>query len=173
MALKAIGAKLVHKTEYGAVALDIRGSEELRSACGRMEKRLHKAQVPFDGFLVQEFVRGGKETILGMNRDKVFGPLIAFGLGGIYVEWLKDVAFGLAPMTDMDARRMIRSIQTYPLLEGVRGDKPSDVDALQEALLRLSALVTDVDEVNEVDLNPVAALESGRGYEVIDARIVL
>ncbi|HLB68517.1 MAG TPA: acetate--CoA ligase family protein [Thermoplasmata archaeon] len=173
VALKAIGAKLVHKTEYGAVALDIRGSEELRDACGRMEKRLHKAQIPFDGFLVQEFVRGGKETILGMNRDKVFGPLIAFGLGGIYVEWLKDVAFGLAPMTDMDARRMIRSIRTYPLLEGVRGEKPSDVDALQEALLRLSALVTDADEINEVDLNPVAALENGKGYKVIDARIVL
>ena len=173
VALKAIGAKLVHKTEYGAVALDIRGSEELRDACGRMEKRLHKAQIPFDGFLVQEFVRGGKETILGMNRDKVFGPLIAFGLGGIYVEWLKDVAFGLAPMTDMDARRMIRSIRTYPLLEGVRGEKPSDVDALQEALLRLSALVTDADEINEVDLNPVAALENGKGYRVIDARIVL
>ena len=173
VALKAIGAKLVHKTEYGAVALDIRGSEELRDACGTMEKRLHKAQIPFDGFLVQEFVRGGKETILGMNRDKVFGPLIAFGLGGIYVEWLKDVAFGLAPMTDMDARRMIRSIRTYPLLEGVRGEKPSDVDALQEALLRLSALVTDADEINEVDLNPVAALENGKGYKVIDARIVL
>jgi acetyltransferase len=103
----------------------------------------------------------------------VFGPLLAFGLGGIYVEYLKDVAFGLAPLTDMDARRMIRSIRTHPILEGVRGEAPSDVPALEEALLRLALLVTDLDEIQEVDLNPVAALEKGKGYRVLDARIVL
>ncbi len=173
VAVKAVGPKIVHKTEFGAVALEIRSSEELRAACGRMERRLHKAKVEVDGFLVQEFVRAGKETIIGMNRDKVFGPLLAFGLGGIYVEWLKDVAFGLAPITDMDAVRMIRSIRTYPLLEGVRGEKACDVQALADALLRLSVLVEDFDEITEIDLNPVAALEKGKGYKVIDARIVL
>jgi len=173
VAVKAVGPKIVHKTEFGAVALEIRSSEELRAACGRMERRLRKAKVEVDGFLVQEFVRAGKETIIGMNRDKVFGPLLAFGLGGIYVEWLKDVAFGLAPITDMDAVRMIRSIRTYPLLEGVRGEKACDVHALADALLRLSVLVEDFDEITEIDLNPVAALEKGKGYKVIDARIVL
>ena len=173
VAVKAVGPKIVHKTEFGAVALEIRSSEELRAACGRMERRLRNAKVEVDGFLVQEFVRAGKETIIGMNRDKVFGPLLAFGLGGIYVEWLKDVAFGLAPITDMDAVRMIQSIRTYPLLEGVRGEKACDVHALADALLRLSVLVEDFDEITEIDLNPVAALEKGKGYKVIDARIVL
>ena len=171
--LKAVGPKLVHKTDYGAVALDLRAGPELRDACVRMDKALRKAGVERDGFLVQELVKGGKETILGMTRDKVFGPLLAFGLGGIYVEWLKDIAFGLAPLTDADAMRMVRSIRTFPMLEGVRGETPSDVPALVDALQRLSALVTDLDDIMEIDLNPVAALEKGKGCKVIDARIVL
>jgi len=171
--LKAVGPDLMHKTEYGAVALDLRTGPQVREACARMEKGLQKAGVSWDGFVVQEFVKGGRETILGMTRDRVYGPLLAFGLGGIYVEFLKDVAFGLAPLTDADAMRMIRSIRTYPLLEGVRGETPSDLPALSEALQRLSLLVTDFDEIAEVDLNPVAALEKGQGYKVLDARIVL
>lgn len=171
--VKATGPDLVHKTEYGAVALDLRTGPEIRDACTKMERNLRKAGMAWDGFLVQEYVKGGKETILGMTRDKVFGPLLAFGLGGIYVEWLKDVAFGLAPLTDADAMRMVRSIRTYPMLEGVRGETPSDVPALTEALQRLSALVTDLDDVMEIDLNPVVALEKGKGYKVIDARILL
>jgi acetyltransferase len=171
--VKAVGPALVHKTEFGAVALDLRDEKDVRTACAGIGKKLEKARVPWDGFVVQEFVKGGKETILGMARDKVFGPLLAFGLGGIYVEYLKDIAFGLAPLTDMDARRMVRSIRTYPMLEGVRGEAPSDVPALEEALVRLSVMVTDLEEIQEVDLNPVAALEKGKGYRVLDARIVL
>ena len=171
--VKAVGPAIVHKTEFGAVAIDLRDEKDVRAACARMKKRLEKAKVAWDGFLVQEFVKGGKETILGMTRDKVFGPVLAFGLGGIYVEYLKDIAFGLAPLTDMDARRMIRSIRTYPMLEGVRGEAPSDVPALEDALLRLALLVTDHDEIQEVDLNPVAALEKGKGYRVLDARFIL
>jgi acyl-CoA synthetase (NDP forming) len=171
--VKGAGPALVHKTESGAVALDLRDEKDVRAACARIAKKLEKAKVAWEGFVVQEFVKGGRETILGMVRDKVFGPLLAFGLGGIYVEYLKDVAFGLAPLTDMDARRMVRSIRTYPMLEGVRGEAPSDVPALEEALARLSAMVTDLEEIQEVDLNPVAALERGKGYRVLDARIVL
>jgi acetyl coenzyme A synthetase (ADP forming)-like protein len=171
--VKAVGPALVHKSDLGAVALDLRNEDAVRAACAKIAKRLDKAGVGQEGFVVQEFVAGGKETILGMVRDKVFGPVLAFGLGGVYVEFLKDVAFGLAPITDADATRMIRAIRTFPLLEGVRGEKASDVPALAEALLRLSLLVTDVDEIQEVDLNPVAALEKGKGYRVLDARIVL
>ena len=108
-----------------------------------------------------------------MTRDRVFGPLLAFGLGGIYVEYLKDVAFGLAPITDEDATRMIQSIKTYPLLVGVRGEKASDVAALRDALLRLSQLSHDFEAIKEVDLNPLIALEKGKGCKVVDARIVL
>ncbi|MBI4416145.1 MAG: acetate--CoA ligase family protein [Euryarchaeota archaeon] len=171
LVLKAVGKDLLHKTEQKAVAIDLRDEKDLRDELAKMEKRLQKAGVSVDGYLVQEYVAGGKETILGMNRDKVFGPLLAFGLGGVYVEYLKDVAFGLAPITDEDARRMIRSIKTYPLLAGVRGEKPSDVAALEDGLLRLSQLVHDFEEIKEIDLNPVIALETG--CKVVDARIVL
>jgi len=138
-----------------------------------MARRLTARGLALDGFLVQEFVRGGKEVILGMTRDKVFGPLILFGLGGVYVEYLKDVAFGIPPLTDEDARRMIRSIRTYPLLEGVRGEAPSDVEALTDALERFSQMVLDLDGVDEIDLNPVIVLGKGEGYRVVDARFVL
>jgi len=171
--LKAVGETLVHKTEQKAVAVDLRDEEDLSAELSKMEKRLAKAGVRVDGYLVQEYVKGGKETILGMTRDKVFGPLLAFGLGGVYVEYLKDVAFGLAPITDEDAKRMVRSIKTFPLLAGVRGEKPSDVAALEEALLRLSQLAHDFEDLKEIDLNPVIALEKGKGCRVVDARILL
>jgi len=171
--LKAVGPEIVHKTELQAVALGLRDDKELLDAASRMERRLRQRHVVLDGFLVQEFVEGGKEVILGMTRDRVYGPLLLFGLGGIYVEYLKDVSFGLPPLTDRDAMRMIESIRTYPLLRGVRGEPARDVPALQEAILRLAALVSDHDSIQEMDLNPVIALEHGRGYRVVDARIVL
>src|SRR5437773_916122 len=168
--LKAVGPEIVHKTELQAVALGLRDDKELLDAASRMERRLRQQHVVLDGFLVQEFVEGGKEVILGMTRDRVYGPLLLFGLGGIYVEYLKDVSFGLPPLTDRDAMRMIESIRTYPLLRGVRGEPARDVPALQEAILRLAGLVSDHDSIQEMDLNPVIALEHGRGYRVAYAR---
>src|SRR5438552_17501310 len=108
-----------------------------------MERQLRGRRLTVEGFLVQEFVQGGMEVILGMARDKVYGPLLVFGLGGIYVEYLKDVSFGLPPLTDRDAMRMIESIRTYPILRGVRGEPAPPVPAPQEALSRLAALVAD------------------------------
>jgi len=171
--LKATGPALVHKTEHNAVAVDLRDAKELGGEFAKMMKRLARAGVAVDAWIVQEFVKAGKETILGMTRDRVFGPLLAFGLGGIYVEYLKDVAFGLAPITDEDATRMIQSIKTYPLLVGVRGEKASDVAALRDALLRLSQLSHDFEAIKEVDLNPVLVFEKGKGCKVVDARIIL
>jgi acetyltransferase len=173
VALKAVGEQLVHKTELKAVLLDIRTERELLEAAERIAVGLKTRRIPFDGFLVQEYVAGGKEVILGMTRDKVYGPFLVFGLGGIYVEYLKDVAFGLPPLTDEDAARMIESIQTYPLLMGVRGEAARDIDALQEALLRLAQAVQDFDAIAEMDVNPVIALEKGKGYRAVDARIIL
>ena len=171
--LKASGPGLVHKSDLGAVLLDVRTERDLLDGATQIRDRLRGAGTAFDGYVVQELVRGGKEVILGMTRDKVYGPFLVFGLGGIYVEYLKDVAFGLPPLTDRDARRMIQSIRTYPLLEGVRGEPPSDVDALVDAVLRLSQLVLDFDSIQEIDLNPVVALRKGDGYRAVDARIVL
>jgi len=171
--LKAVGPALVHKSEMQAVLLDVRGKEALLDGASRIAARLRDRGVALDGFLVQEFVTGGTEVILGMTRDKVYGPCLVFGLGGIYVEYLRDVAFGLPPLTDRDAMRMIESIRTYPLLKGVRGESARDVKALQDALLRLAQLVSDSDQVQELDLNPVVVLPEGQGYRAVDARIVL
>src|SRR5213594_499910 len=171
--LKATGPGLVHKTDLRAVILDVRTEKDLLEGATQVRDRLREARTAFDGYVVQEFVRGGKEVILGMTRDKVYGPFLVFGLGGIFVEYLKDVSFGLPPLTDLDARRMIESIRTYPILRGVRGEPPRDVTAIEEAILRLGALVSDFDSIQELDLNPVLALEEGHGYRVVDARILL
>jgi acyl-CoA synthetase (NDP forming) len=171
--LKAVGPELVHKSELQAVRVDLRSEKELAAAASQMERHLRERRIAIEGFLVQEFVQSGTEVVLGMSRDKVYGAFLVFGLGGVYVEYLKDVAFGLPPLTDRDAMRMIESIRTYPMLRGVRGQPPRDVAALQEAILRLAALVADSDLIQEMDLNPVLALEEGRGYRAVDARILL
>ena len=173
MVLKAVGPGLLHKTEMRAVVLDLRDERALRLEAMRLMHRMESAGIAYDGLVVQEFVTKGKEVILGMTRDPVYGPYIVFGLGGIYVEYLKDVAFGLPPLTDEDAYRMIHRIRTYPLLEGVRGEAPRDIRALADAILRFSQLVQDFASVQEIDLNPVVSLEAGRGYRIVDARILL
>ena len=171
--LKAVGPELVHKTELQAVRVDLRSERELMDAASQMERHLRERRIASEGFVLQEFVQGGMEVVLGMSRDKVYGPFLVFGLGGVYVEYLKDVAFGLPPLTDRDAMRMIESIRTYPMLRGVRGQPPRDMAALQDAILRLAALVADFDVIQEMDLNPVLTLEEGRGYRAVDARILL
>jgi acetate---CoA ligase (ADP-forming) len=171
--LKATGPEIVHKTDLQAVLLGARDEKELVDGATQMSRRLRDRKVALEGFLVQEFVEGGQEMIVGMTRDKVYGPLIAFGLGGIYVEYLKDVALGVPPLTDRDAMRMIESIRTFPILLGVRGEAPRDIESLQEAILRLAQLVSDFPSVEGLDLNPVLALPRGQGYRAVDARILL
>jgi acyl-CoA synthetase (NDP forming) len=121
--------------------------------------------------LVQPMVRGGTEVIVGMTRDAQFGPLVAFGLGGVYVEVLGDVCFRVAPLTDRDVFEMVRSLRGYRLLEGYRGRPPADVAALEETLLRVARLAEEVPEVVELDLNPVLALPAGLGCAIVDARV--
>ncbi len=171
--LKAVGPDLVHKTERKAVVLGIQDEKALQAAGTQMEGHLKEQGVAIDGFLVQEFVAGGREVLLGMTRDKVFGPVIAFGLGGIYVEYLKDVAFGLPPLTDEDASRLIRSPRTFPILAGVRGEAPRDLKALADLVQRFSHMVLDLDDVREIDLNPVLVLGEGQGYRAVDVRVIL
>jgi acetyltransferase len=115
-------------------------------------------------------VKGGKETILGMAMDPVFGPLLMFGMGGIYVEVLKDVSFRLLPITDLDADEMMRSIRAWPLLAGVRGEQPVDVDSVKDALLRVSRLVQDFEEIVEFDVNPFIAHEDRGLCRAVDTR---
>ncbi|MFQ6013632.1 MAG: acetate--CoA ligase family protein, partial [Thermoplasmata archaeon] len=147
--------------------------EELTKHHRTLTRRLAAEGFEIKEWMVQEYARGGKETIMGMNLDEKFGPMLVFGLGGIYVEVLDDVVFRLTPMTDADALRMVRGIRSYPILEGVRGEAPSDVAALAESLQRLSQLVQDFPEIEAVDINPYLVFEEGKGCTVVDARVLL
>jgi acyl-CoA synthetase (NDP forming) len=123
--------------------------------------------------VVQEMVKLGKEVILGIIKDPTFGQVIMFGLGGIYVEVLKDVVFRVAPVTRTEAQEMVREIRSFPLLAGARGEKPSDVTAIVDCMLRVSQMVTDFPQIVELDINPLFAYEDGQGAMAVDARIVI
>jgi len=124
-----------------------------------------------EGVLVQPMLSGGVEVMAGMSRDPLFGPLIAFGLGGIHVEILGDVQFRIAPLTDRDATEMVREIKGYRLLQGYRGKPPADIKAIEEVLLRISQLVEEIPEISELDLNPIFAMPPGQGCRIVDTRI--
>lgn len=172
--LKAIADGLVHKTDVGAVKLDLRTEYEVKGAYYEIVEALKRMGIDdekFHGIAVQRMLHGGKETIIGVTTDPVFGPLIMFGMGGIYVEVLKDVVFRIPPVSNVDAREMIEAIRGHPILSGVRGEGPSDVDALIEAIQRVSQLVIENPEIQEMDLNPVMVMPEGQGIAVLDVRI--
>jgi acyl-CoA synthetase (NDP forming) len=143
--------------------------EAFEAICTRLasEQKLDS----MDGVLVQPMIPGGVELMIGVTQDPLFGPLIAFGLGGIYVEILKDVCFRVTPITARDAREMIQSIHGYRLLQGYRGHAAADIAAVEDVLLRIARLVEEVPEISELDLNPVIALPPGQGCVIIDSRI--
>jgi acetyltransferase len=173
--LKVASPDILHKTDVGGVKLNLSSPGDVRDAFDliiyRSGRYMPDARVW--GCLVQEMVTGGREILVGMNRDPQFGPLVAFGLGGIYVEALKDVAFRIAPFSRQEAEEMIHEIRSYPLLEGVRGEAPADHGAMVDALMRISQLVTDFPEIVELDINPLTVFEEGRGAMAIDMRLVL
>ncbi len=173
--MKIASPDILHKTDVGGVRVGLEGPTDVRDSFDLMIYRAQKYQpnAQIWGCLVQEQVRGGKEVITGMNRDPQFGPLVMFGLGGIYVEVLKDVAFRIAPFDRKEAIAMIQEIRSYGLLRGVRGELPADLEATAEALLRLSQLVTDFPEIVEMDINPLMVFEKGRGVMGVDMRLVL
>jgi len=173
--VKIASPDILHKTDVGGVKLNVMSLADVRDAFELMVYRANRYMPGAEiwGCLVQEQIVGGKEVIVGMNRDPHFGPLMMFGLGGIYVEALKDVAFRVAPFDRRDAHEMIREIRAHNLLRGVRGESRSDMDAVVDALLRLSQLVLDFTEIAEFDINPLVVFEEGRGLVGIDMRLVL
>jgi acetyl coenzyme A synthetase (ADP forming)-like protein len=173
--LKVASPDILHKTDVGGVKLNLGSPDDVRDAFDLIVYRAGR-YVPgarIWGCQVQQMVPPGREVLVGMSRDPQFGPLVAFGLGGIYVEALKDVAFRVAPFSRQEADEMIREIRSYPLLEGVRGEPPADHEAMVEALLQISRLVTDFPEILELDINPLMVFEEGRGAIAIDMRLVL
>ncbi|GIU99233.1 MAG: GNAT family N-acetyltransferase [Actinomycetota bacterium] len=171
VALKAVGPGIVHKTDLGAVALGLRGATEVEAAARATTERLAALGLRPAGFLVQEMVEGGVEMLVGVAHDPLFGPVVACSAGGTAAELVRDVAVRLAPLTDTDAIEMIRSLKTFPLLDGYRGAPKADVAALEEIVLRVSELVEAHAEVAEMDCNPVMVLPSGA--VVVDARVRL
>jgi acetyl coenzyme A synthetase (ADP forming)-like protein len=169
VALKAVAPRLVHKTEAKAVRLGLAGADEVRTAAAEMVEAVAAEGYTVDGFLVQRMVGEGVELLVGVVHDASFGPVIACGAGGTAVELLKDVAVRITPLTDLDAAEMVRSLATYPLLDGYRGAPRTDVAALEDLLLRVSALVEAHPEIAELDCNPVKVLPDG--VVVVDARV--
>ena len=169
--LKMMSESVVHKTDVGGVIVDIRNDDELRTAFSGMTEKADKLELTDYSILVQQMVRGGRETIIGMTQDPTFGPLIMFGLGGIYVEIMKDVNFAIHPITDLEAEMMVKTLKGRKLLEGIRGEKPVDYDIIIECLLRLSQLVADFHQIKEMDLNPFLAFPEKKKSRVVDARM--
>jgi acyl-CoA synthetase (NDP forming) len=164
-----------HKSEFGGVMVDLRTDTEIIEAYEQMSRRIKEQNLEkeWQGFYLQPMIKGGKEVILGMTMDPTFGALLMFGMGGIYVETMKDVTFRIIPITENDAKNMIESIRGYPLLQGVRGEPPVDLKILQEALQRLSQLCNDFPVIQEIEINPFFISSRKDACLALDSRIYL
>lgn len=173
--MKISSPDILHKSDIGGVRVGMSDSTAVRDSFELIEYRARKysPQARIWGILVQEMVRKGREILVGVSRDPQFGPLVAVGMGGIYVEVLRDVALRLAPISKQEVAEQIRSIRTFPLLRGVRGEPPADIAAIEDVVLRISQLVTDFPEIVEMDINPLVVHNEGEGAIVVDARIIL
>ena len=175
VAMKICSPDIVHKFDVGGVRLKIKTKDEARTAFEEIIENVKKLKpsVKIDGVIIERMAKGGVEVILGAVRDPKFGPICMFGLGGTYVEAMKDVTFRLAPMWEISAEIMIRTIKAYSILKGVRGSPPCDIDAIKDCVLRLSQMVTEHPEIAELDINPLIVYPQGEGCVVADSRILL
>jgi acyl-CoA synthetase (NDP forming) len=171
--LKIVSPDISHKSDVGGVKLNLGSEEEVAAAFDEIvvEARRAESEATVLGVSVQKMARPGVEVIMGMTMDPQFGPVLMFGLGGVFVEVLKDVAFRIVPLEPRDARQMLRDIQGFPVLEGFRGQEPADLAVLEDMLMRLSVFVEEHPQIQELDLNPIFAY--GDGALAVDARIVL
>ena len=171
VAMKIVSPDISHKTDVGGVRLGLTTADEVRDAFARMmdEVGARASGARVDGVVVQRMVRGGRETIAGVTRDRLFGPLVMFGLGGILVEAVRDVVFRLAPLGTCDATDMVTGIRGAAILSGIRGEAPADRDALVDAVRRVAQLAVDFPEIEEMDVNPLLAFE--HGATAVDARV--
>jgi acyl-CoA synthetase (NDP forming) len=168
VALKVISPAILHKSDAGGVILNLDDFRKAEEAYNKIKKLDRGSRY---GVLIQKMISDGKEVILGAKRDPSFGPVVLFGLGGIYVEVFKETSLRVAPINRPEAEEMISELKTANILKGVRGERPLDIGALVENLLRLSQLMMDFPEIEGIDINPVKALE--KGAVAVDARILL
>jgi acetyl-CoA synthetase (ADP-forming) len=171
--MKIVSTDVLHKSDVGAVKVNLKNADEVRSAFGEIARNVKKfkSDAKIAGYLVEQLAPEGHEVIVGMAKDPQFGPALMFGLGGIFVEVLKDVSFRIAPLTEYDAREMIQEIKGYPVLTGIRGQKPADINSLVDIILKVSKLVTEHVEIEQLDLNPIFVYQEGA--IIVDARIIL
>jgi acetate---CoA ligase (ADP-forming) subunit beta len=173
VALKVVSPEITHKSDVGGVELNLADADAVRQAYDRIVSNARQAapSAHVDGVSVQQMAKPGTEVIIGLTTDPQFGPVMMFGLGGIMVEVLKDVAFRIVPLEPRDAKQMVREIKAFPVLEGIRGRSPADLNALEHLILQVSAFAETHPEVAEIDLNPVFAYPDGALG--VDARVVL
>ena len=176
VALKIDSPDIQHKTEANVIRLGIGSKEDIVKSYGEIMDAATRYDpgARINGVAVQEMVTGGTEVITGMSQDQQFGPTIAFGLGGIFVEVLKDISLRVTPLSKSDAQNMVREIKGYPILKGIRGKAPADIDAVIDLLQKLSRLVEDFKEdIAEIDINPLLVFDEGQGVKALDALVVL
>jgi acyl-CoA synthetase (NDP forming) len=173
LAIKVVCPDIIHKSDAGGIKLNLQNEADVRRAFKEIFANARKVTTPdrILGTLISPMAAAGQECIIGMIRDLQFGPVVMFGLGGIFVEVLKDVAFRVAPLTDHDIDEMITEIKGYKVLTGMRGGKSKDVDAIRTILARLSAIAVDNPEIKEIDLNPVIVHQ--KGASIVDSRMIL
>jgi len=171
--LKIVSPDIIHKSDVGGVIVGLKNAQEVRNAYKQILRNVkkHNADAKIVGILVQEMAPPSTEVIVGAIKDPQFGPALMFGLGGIFVEVLKDVTFRIAPITEDEAREMITEVKAYPLLKGYRNMPQADIEAIVQILLNASRLVMDHQEIKELDLNPIMVYE--KGAKTVDARIIL
>ncbi len=175
LVLKIVSPDIVHKSDVGGVKVGVKNAEEVKEAFNSIMSNV-KDKAPdakIAGVLIQEMVPEGLEVIVGATRDPTFGPVLLFGLGGIFVEVLKDVSFRIAPVTKFDAESMLGEIKAAKILEGYRGTPPRDKDALVDIIMKLSKFMEEQELVTDVDLNPIMAFEKGKGAAIADARVLI
>jgi len=168
---KIVSPDILHKTEVGGVLLNLNDAAAVRAAYRQIVERARQARAALRGVLISHMAPPGTEVIAGLTQDAQFGPVVMFGLGGIFVEVYRDVSFRLIPLTEPDAAAMIREIKASPVLQGVRGRRPADLQALADLLLKVSRMAEENPEIAEMDLNPIIVYE--KGLSVVDARVLL
>ncbi|MGQ9621457.1 MAG: acetate--CoA ligase family protein, partial [Bacteroidales bacterium] len=173
--MKVVSDDIVHKSDVKGVVLNVNSPEEVKATFNQIIEHISKIypRAAIKGILVSKMIISGEEVILGIKKDPSFGPVIMFGLGGVYVEVFKDVSFRIAPVDEPTADSMIREIKSYKILKGIRGKEPRDISAIKECIMRLSQLAIDCPQINELDINPLIVLGENKGCFVADARIML
>jgi acetyl-CoA synthetase (ADP-forming) len=171
--LKIVSPNIIHKSDVGGVLVNLKNEDEVRKGYKQIltNVKKHNAKAEIVGVLVQEMAPDSTEVIVGSIKDPQFGPALMFGLGGVFVEVLKDVTFRIAPVTEEEAYEMITEVKAYPLLKGYRNTPPADIKSIVKILLSTSRLITDHEEIKELDLNPILVYE--KGAKTVDARIIL